>query len=419
MGVLSINQILKWIRAFIGILTTGEWKRPWFQAAFCLFIMGSQWTLIEGWHGVSMVKVGFMCLTPLFMLSMVEHMKLGVIIHVCGLYFGLVCLSAFVLSDGVFKTSSICYMLLYILMYCYFMSLIYSGAFTYEFYANFLRGMLLGYFYLLILQQVTAVLHINYIFRLFNCYGFLWGWKFPCMNLEPSHAARMILGIAIALVELLHIRQPSARGLQYLWKYERMSAIAFCYSELTSGGSTGIVAFLVMGLYVLFYSKRSAFIGGLIGFAILLYLVKDTVAMQRFIVSAQATATMNEDNIWKADTSAAMRITILTQTIRTLSFNDYGFWVGYGFNPIYGGIGVLVIYGFFAYMAQLLFLFKYAFKGIFDIRFFVFVLFLWATLGNVAHAWAIIMYWSTTKYFELKYEREQWGRRLLAESIRM
>lgn len=392
----------RWLFDFLKVLLRGRYKEPWFQAAFCLFIMTTQFVAFEGFGGISMIKVIYMCLTPIFMLCMGRRLNQGVLILMLGGYFGSVCISAFIFQNGVFKVSSICYMLLYILTFCYYISLLYSGAFTYEFFLRLIRGMILGYFYILILQQLTACLHIAPLFRIFNCLGFPWGWKFPCMNLEPSHASRILIALMISFVELLHIREPSARSLKYLWTYQKDILIAFTYSELTNGGTSGQIAFIVIGMYLLYHSKRSAFIIGLIVGCLFIFLLKDTVAFQRLRVSLEATATLDPEIVHQADSSAAARINIYLLTIQTMNPFGYGFWVGNGFNSEVYGIGILLYYGAIAYIMQLVFLFKYAFRRLFDIEVVVYGLFLWFTIGNVAHAWAMVMWWSGVKYFEIQ-----------------
>lgn len=397
----------RWLSDFLHILFKGRYKEPWFQAAFCLFIMTTQFVAIEGLGGISMVKVVYMCLTPLFMLCMGRRLNQGVLIMMLGGYFGSICISAFVFQNGVFKVTSICYMLLYVLTFCYYLSLLYSGAFTYEFFLKLVRGMILGYFYILILQQVTACLHVDPLFRIFNCHGFPWGWKFPCMNLEPSHASRVIIALMISFVELLHIREPSARSLHYLWMHHKDIVIAFTYSELTNGGTSGQIAFLVMGMYLLYHSKRLAFLLGLIAIGLLIFLMKDTVAFHRLSVSLEAAATLDREIVHQADSSAAARINIYLSTIQTMNPFDYGFWVGNGFNSDVYGIGILLYYGAIVYIMQLVFLFKYAFRRLFDIEVVVYGLFLWFTIGNVAHAWAMVMWWSAVKYFEIQSKKEK------------
>lgn len=389
---------------FINILKTGQYKQPWFQVLFCLFIMSTHWVAIESWSGISPIKVIYMCLCSMLLIGLGRRAN-SEIIFLTGLYYSGVLISAFLLSNGSFSITSICYMVLFLFTYCYFISLLYSGALTYDLALRFLRGMILAYFLFIVIQQVAGAVGLR--IKLLNIHGYIWGWKFPGMNIEPSHCGRLMMVIFFVFVEMIHLKEPRGRSIGYLLQHERIPFIAFIYSMATMGSGMGIAGLILIMLYLMAFTNRASFIIGVLTCILIVFLIKDTESFNRFWRTVQAAATLDESLVQKADNSASARVNILLGTAHNLKVSDYGFWVGYGKDSDILASGILVTYGFIVFILQLIFLFRFSFRGLLSLEVVMFAIFNCGTLGNVAYVWAMVMYWTLLKYFTIQEKTHQ------------
>lgn len=396
MFIISEIKPFRRIKQFIELLCSGAFRQPWFQLFFCLVIMGTHWVYFETWSGISPVKVWYMCLCGFLLLGMGQRINKTVLM-IMGVFYVCVLLSAYVFSDGVFSFQSIGYMLMFLCTYGYYISLLYSEAVSYEQCIRFLRGMIFAHFFFIVLQQVTAIIHLP--IPILNCHGYLWGWKFPGMNIEPSHSSRVLATIFIVFIEMLHLRNSQARSFRHLWVNERPALCAFVYSMCTMGSGMGMAALGLIMLYLLFFTRHMWFVGASIVCLIVLLLIRDTEAFTRFHDTFLATATMDEKMVLEADRSAAARVNIILGTAKNIDIFDWNFWVGYGRNTGINMTGVLKIYGAVAFMAQVLLLWCFAWRSIVSIEVLFFIVFLSLAVGNVAYVWTIMMYWSMLKYF--------------------
>lgn len=399
MYFLQKSNPIRSIKEFIECLRDGSWRQPWFQLFFCLVLMSTHWIYLETWSGISPVKVTYMCLCSIFLFKLGKKIQKSVF-YLTGIFFLFVLLSAYVFSDGVFSYKSIGYMLMFLVTYCYYISLLYSNAASYEQCLVFLRGMIMAYFFFICLQQITAFLHLP--IPILNCHGYSWGWKFPGMNTEPSHCSRVLATIFLVFIEMLHLRHPQARSFNYIWLHERIYLCVFIYSLCTMGSGMGVAALTLIMLYILFFTKYTWFIFTSIICCILLFLIRNTEAFTRFLNSFQATMTLNEEIIHESDGSAAARINVILGTFQNADFTDWNFWVGNGRESDHTMSGILNIYGAIPFLAQMILLLKFAWRRLFSIEVLMFIIFNSLALGNVAYVWAMIMYWSMLKYFTLR-----------------
>lgn len=403
MIILSNIKPIWCIKQFFHLMREGDFRKPWFQLFLCLVIIGTHWTYLEGWSGVSYIKIAYMCLCGLMLLGLKERINKVVIITV-GIFYTCVLLSAYVFSDAEFSMTSIIYMLMYLVTYSYYISLLYSQAITYELAVRFLRGMILAYFFFIVLQQLTA--SINLRVPLLNCHGFIWGWKFPGMNIEPSHCSRLLATIFLVYIEMLNLQNSTAISFGYLWKNERIALLAFIYSMCTMGSGMGVAALIIILLYVLCHTHNKSIFVAVPILVFIFYLIYETESFTRLFETYKATLTMDEKAIMTADSSAAARVNVILGTFKNISLSDYNFWFGYGIESGINMTGILVIYGAIAFIAQIILFRIFAWRSFISIDFLFFFVFNGMAVGNVAYVWAMIMYWSMLKYFVTMQERK-------------
>lgn len=403
MFIISEIQPFLRIKQFFELLGSGAFRQPWFQLFFCLVIMGTHWVYFETWSGISPVKVGYMCLCGILLLGLGQRINKTVLL-IMGVFYAYVLLNAYVFSEGVFSFQSIGYMLMFLCTYGYYISLLYSKAVSYEQCIQFLRGMILAYFFFIVLQQVTAIIHLP--IPILNCHGYLWGWKFPGMNIEPSHCSRLLATIFLVYIEMLNLQNSIAKSFGYLWKNERIALLAFIYSMCTMGSGMGVAALIIILLYVLCHTHNKSIFVAVPILAFIFYLIYETESFTRLFETYKATLTMDESAIMTADPSAAARVNVILGTFRNISLSDYNFWFGYGIESGINMSGILVIYGAIAFIAQIILFRIFAWRSFISIEFLFFFVFNGMAVGNVAYVWAMIMYWSMLKYFVTMQERK-------------
>lgn len=370
-----------------------NWRSPKVIVTFYLSLFCIQLPLIEGWTACY-DKIFFMCLTP-FLLILSKNIKLGGF-YVCLIYFSTILISL-LFSDGEHSIISIAYTLIFLFTFSYFYSLVYNGAFSYEYFAAYLKNMLILCSLMIPLQQLCAIASINIPFL--NCHGFRWGWKFASLSIEPSSAARLFLVYFLAYIKLLALKDKRALSFQYIWKNERFLFCILSYAMLTMGSTTAIIAYGVIIIYIIMHTKSEYMVILVAMVAIILPLVTSFESVSRALKIIEVLPSLDKQKIFMADTSGAARINNYLDFIYNFDLSKSDFWFGQGSNPEINYGGVIPIYGFLGFIAQLLILYKVGLQKIFSIEFFIFIFFLGMTIGNVAYVWTCIMIWTILKYF--------------------
>lgn len=372
-------------------------------ASFYLVLMCVQILALEGF-GVSNIKVAAMALAPLIILYKAPYLSKATLW--LSLYFSAI---VFSLSQvDTFRSSTIIYMVLFLIMFNMYYNLIIGGAFSLNYFIQLLRFIILAYTICLILQQLMMIVGIRY-FPPLNLLGqgYLSLFRLNSLSWEPSSSARILLVCFLALLKTTEIKHGNRLSLAQLYKLHKWIIIGFLYSMLTIGSGTAIVGLAILSLYFI----RKKYLVYIIPLLICLFIILpqiDYVPLNRAMISLEATLSGQAENIIEADQSAAVRIVPLINTFKNLDISSKKTWFGEGTDAslkegLFGSermIGGINDYGLLSYIILLLFIYACCIKKVFSIETLILIFLMGGGVSNISYGWGMLMIFTTSKYFE-------------------
>jgi len=358
--------------------------------SFLLIFMGLQYVPMEG-PLISWPKI--IVMTLCFMVALLGEDARGFIF--AGLYYATICMTSF-LHPYPLNYTSILYTIPFMGLFGGFYAILHTGDFTLDDFEKTIKYFLYAFIICLILQQV--------------CYLIGWGapliinrWKdlgfrFQSLALEPSYAARITGAYMLAFLEIQRLKTGKVLSVKQLWTQEKRLFIGCLYMLTTLGSGTAWGVLLLLGAYFTCFTNPLISVAGVCA----LFFIPDESfeGQSRLLNVIEATSTLDMKNVVAADPSASVRIACFFDFVRGFKPLSAVFWTGQGhYKYILPNIGIIQIYGFPAWVMQMIMFRVCAFRSFISFEFLYFVIFCVIGIGNVVNHWAIIMVFVTLKYF--------------------
>jgi hypothetical protein len=380
-------------------------------AAFLLVMFCIGYIPMDSRAGVSMVKTAVALLCTFILLLYSPKISKPVILLFIYLFF--VFLAAILHLES-FRWSTLLYLCSFVMMYNTFYNLVVlEHAFSLDYYMKFLKGFLLAFVIVLLIQQIFIIAGVRN-FPLINLTQFLdRGIGANSLSLEPSVSARMMTALFLSLLRMYEIKLGKPVSIRYLYTDAKWVLLGFLWSMLTMGSGTAFVALGILSLY--FIKRQYAFT--IVPILILFYISIPYInykPLNRAVMTIEATLTMDADIVRKTDGSAAYRIAPMLNTINNLDLTKSEAWFGTGIdsgkkdmkNSMMGGI---TDYGFMAYIVGLIFVFSCCIWRFLSIETFLFFAGVGGGIANIAYLWGILLILTCTKYFKNYYKFNNYG----------
>lgn len=376
-------------------------------ATFTLLIMSVQFIFIEG-MAVSIPKVAFMAITPIFLLFRTRYISKATIY---GALYIIVTL-CFLLLKQDFRSSTIYYSILFLLTFNLYYNLVFhENVYKIDDFIKILKTLIYAYAICLVLQQLCILIGIRFM-PIINLMGFSYYglFRLNTLAIEPSHAARLLTVFFYGLLKLSQYKNEGyPLTVHELWSEHKWAIIAFLYTMICMGSGT---AFVCLGFISLYFLKREYIIVVLIvafSFYMLVPYI-DYEPLTRAINIFNATLTGETETITETDSSAAARVNIIVETLSNLDLTDPTMWLGGGVDSGAGNgkliVSAIADYGLFSYITKLIFFFACCFTSILSLETLMFILIFGMNIGNIAYGFATLMIFATIKYFKNNYINE-------------
>jgi hypothetical protein len=375
-------------------------------AAVYLVLMCIQIIFIEG-YGVSNIKVGAMAVAVLITLWKVPFISKATIWSF--LFMITVLFSAIVWNNN-YRSSTLIYSLLFLVMFNMYYGLIIKGAFSLNFFLRLVKGLLFAYVIVLLLQQMSIMIGIRILPIINLTYFVNRGIGSNSLALEPSHSARIMAVAFYTFLKVNEIRQRKPLSLKQLFVENRWLTLGFLYAMATMGSGTAFVALAILSLY--FIRRQYALF--IVPVALLLYV---TIPQINFEPLNRARAaielTMNGDakEIKEEDLSASVRIDPLLNTFDNLDLFSGKTWFGKGSDT--GNklgltsdkrmMGSINDYGLISFIAGIFLVLMCSVPRLISIDTLLIFILVGFTVNNIAYIWGIYMLLTPVKYFYKKY----------------
>lgn len=363
--------------------------------------MSVQILYIEGW-AVSIPKVLFMAITPLILFLKSPYISKATIF---GLLFWIVTVGMSILQFGTPRMSTFYYTLLFLATFCMYYNLIYiNKAFSTNEFLNIIKIVIYAYTICLLLQQFCFIIGLKY-FPLINLMGLRYYelFRLNTLAIEPSHAARILTVYFYAFLKTNEYKYGRPLSIKELYSQYKWIVIAFLYTMIAIGSGTAFVGLAILSLY--FIKRQYALY--IVIIATIVYFVAPFIEyapLERAINIFNATITSDSELVAETDRSASTRVNIILDTFKYLDITDSNTWLGKGvdasFTEKHAIASGIIDYGLISYLLKLLFFFTCCFSGFFSLEVLIFILLFSLNIGNLAYGWAILMVFSTIKYFK-------------------
>lgn len=378
-------------------------------AFFLLVIMVIQYIPLETRAGVSPIKVAVMSIMPLIFFT---HFKLSKAVGILFIYYCYILYTAYILHYNTFRSSTIIYMLMFLITYATFYNLIWiEQVFELDEFMLFVKRFILVLVAFLLIQQGFQIIGIR-IFPLINLTysvthrGVLSGFSLAD---EPSIFARILCVTYYCYLKCHELKQGHSVTIQEIFERQhRLVTIGFAWSMFTMGSGT---AFICLGILSLYFMKGAYFALAIPIFVVVFNLLSyfEVKQFERATSVVEATTTMETEEVRESDGSASTRIAPLLNTINELDFTKSETWFGHGVDyhikiakkKDIQKIGSIDDYGFIAYLLLLFFVFSCAID-FFSLATIMYFLGVGGGTGNVAYGWGLLMFLTCIKYFHKK-----------------
>jgi len=376
-------------------------------ATLFLVLMCIQYVPLEG-TGVSYVKFGAMCFSPLIWLICSPKITKAFIWGM--LYFAMILFSG-LFHYSTFRLSTIGYLFSFICMFIMFYNLIYcERAFSLDYFIKLLKNFILAYTICLLIQQAFIIVGIK-IFSPINLVNTLnRGIGAQSLSLEPSHSARIMTVLFLAFLRMYEVKWGRENvTITKIYQDARWVVLGFLWSMLTMGSGT---AFVGLGILSLYFIKRQYALT-IVPLLIVLYLVIPYIKfepLQRAKVTFEAALTLDQEEVIKADGSAAIRVNPLINTFTDMNFSSSETWFGKGtvsevqkktWYKEKSKIGNIDQYGLLSFFIGLILLFSCCFYKVFSLETLLCFVLLGLTINNFSYIWGCYMILVPVKYFYL------------------
>lgn len=384
-------------------------------AAFYLILMCVAILPIEGW-GVSPIKVAAMAIAPLIMLIKAPVISRATVF---GLIYLLFIVFNLLLQGLPFRSSTIVYLAMFICMFVMYYNLIYTGAFTIDFFIKLLQCLLYAFSLYVILQQLFVLAGIRYFppLNLINQH-YLSVFKVNSLTWEPSSSARIMAVAFLAFLKTNEIKNGSPLSIKELLGTYKWLSLVFLYAMLAMGSGTAFVGLAVLSLSFV----RKQYVLYIVPLFLLFYLVVpmiDYKPLQRAVATVTIIFSDDPNQITKKDNSAAVRVQPIINTFTKLDLTDKKEWLGEGTdasqkysirtkNFSKQKMSGINDYGLIGFILGILLIYSCCLSRFFSLEALLFFLLVGLAVNNISYIWGVYMLFVPVEYFRKLYADEDY-----------
>ena len=374
-------------------------------AAFVLLMFCIQYLPVEGRSGVSIPKslTVFLCVPVFF----VYTMKISRAAILLGLYYLFVILAA-VLHPESFRAGTLLYLASFLFMYLTYYNLVcLEHVFSVKFFTSLLKGLILAYAVVLVIQQILIICGIEYCPIVNMTYGMHRALSANALSNEPSYVAQVMAAAYLALLRMYEITGGGPLSPKDIFKKLPVPTVAILWILLTIHSGT---AFVSLGILLLYFVQKR-YLKYVIPVALVLVVVLPFVEfkpLQRAVDSVVSLFTFDNEKIIDADASAAWRIVPVNNTLTGLDLTDAYTWFGHGVDyqenagmlSEVSTVGMIADYGLISFVIMQIIAFSLFIRRFFSLETLIWAGLLCATFCNIPYIWGIIMIFTATRYFQ-------------------
>lgn len=293
---------------------------------------------------------------------------------------------------------------------CFYNLVTIERVFTIERFIKICKWIMMAYFVVCIIQQLSLLAGINY-FPLINlCQIFNRGIGCNSLCQEPSTFGRFMLVFYYAYIKCCEYKRDEGPfTLKELFSGEhKWVTIRFLWMMTTMGSGTAFFCIILLSSYFVRRNNWFYVVPFLIGMYSLLQ-ISGMESWDRATNAIEAASTMDTQNVRQTDTSAAVRINPILNSINA-DFSKFETWFGKGIDSGLKDKANRTLfddYGFIFYLLSLILGISCSYGFSFLAILFLFTGVAGGAGSNIQYAWTLMMVFTCVKYFhENRYNPE-------------
>lgn len=358
------------------------------------------------------LAIALMALSPLLFLIKVPFVSKAVW---WGLFYWAVCYFS-ALFNGNMRFSTLGYMGMFIITFIVFYNLLNQNNFTLKYYMNVLRGLIIAYGIVLIMQQIVVLLGIH-SFPLLNLRDLPWVsiTKLPSLSYEPSHTARILTVAMLGYIRSVEIANHNQKVsiIHLFTKEHRSVTLFFLWTMLTMGSGTAFIGLGLLGLYFIRWNTTAIYVVPLLS---VIFYIGQQMELKNLERARRISVVMLEGGETKAlqdaDGNASTRILPMINTLTKSDLTSVHDWFGKGtmskkqalswWQRENEKIALVEQYGIVGLIANLIFVFMCVIYRVRSLETLMFIILFSFALVNIYYTWGCMMIFASVKYFKEK-----------------
>ncbi len=378
--------------------------------ATCAVVALTTFFFFEGRPTNSFIKIGVMGLAPIVFLFRSAVLSKATILGFC---YWLWCYFSS-LMNGEQRFSTLGFLGMYIITFIVYYNLLRKEVFSFLYFKQLLRSLLMAFGIVLVVQQLCLLVGIKTMpIANLNNQFYLSLTKLHSLTLEPSHTARLLAAMALCYWRMYELEKGEKPTLKTLFSGEMKWPMSlFMWTMLTMGSGT---AFIALGILSLYFITKGTYLY-IIPFLVAMYFAAGAMELTQFeranrIVQATMTGDVNE--IREADGSAAVRVIPLVNTLTKTDLTKKETWVGKGtekkgklrLKTIDRKLGVIDQYGIIGFIISMFLIYQCVIRKFLSLETLLFLILLGMSVGNIYYSWGCFLLFAGVRYFQERYEQ--------------
>ncbi len=376
-------------------------------AAFVLILFCIQYIPLESRAGISYLKFVISILCPFVI--MFKSPWISRPFYLFAVYYILVIIASVTHPNSLRWSTVLFAASFWITFMAYYNLVVINQVFSKFFFTRLIRGLIVAYGVLLIIQQFLLIIGIK-IFPLFNLVQDLdRGIAGNSLSYEPSSAAIILSFAFLSLIRMYELEKGGKLSFRELWIRDKWIVVVFIYTMLGLVSGTAMVGLTIIAFY--FVSPKQWIIAiPVVAMILFVFFYIDFLPLERARNSLIAFITLDNKEIMKADNSAAFRIVPIVNTLVRFNLFSWEGWFGHGVD--YGlakssfndreMIGGIADYGFLSFIIMQVTVYSCMIRKIFSIETLLWIFLGLMTLNNIPFIWGAMMIFTAVRYFQIK-----------------
>ncbi len=370
-------------------------------ATVMLVLYGIYYIPIDGRISIGPVKLTLVALSLFTLFTRCLYMTKAMVLGTVYLIFQFLSVS---FHPETWRWSTLLYSTILVYTYvCFYNMVTVKKVFTIEYFIKLCKWMMMAYFVVCIVQQAFLLVGVKYLPIVNLCQIFNRGIGCNSLCQEPSTFGRFMLVFYYAYIKCNEYKRGEGpfSVIELFSGEHKWVTIRFLWMMLTMGSGTAFICLIVLSFYFVrkhnwYYMIPCLFV------AYSLMQSSGTNSFDRAINAIEATASLDVEEVKETDTSAAVRITPVLNSLNA-DFSKLETWVGHGIDSGHK-IGrfkrtMFDDYGLIFYLITMIFCFTCAYNF-----WSLGALFILAGVGggcgtNIQYAWELMMIMTCVKYF--------------------